>query len=141
MLSRFAATRQLTEELARPLGPEDQTVQSMPDVSPTKWHRAHTTWFFETFLLEPFEREFAPFRPEYRELFNSYYQGIGPQFTRADRGLLSRPTAGEVGEYRRHVDRRVELLIRDRRPSPTAPRSKGSSSSASTTNSSIRNCC
>ncbi len=111
MLTRFAATRELTEELARPLGPEDQTVQSMPDVSPTKWHRAHTTWFFETFVLERYERDFAPYRAGYRELFNSYYQGIGPQFTRADRGLISRPTADEVGAYRRDVDHRVERLL------------------------------
>ncbi len=111
MLSPYCTTRELTEELARPLSPEDQTVQSMPDVSPTKWHRAHTTWFFETFILERFETDFAPVDPAYRELFNSYYQGIGPQFTRADRGLISRPTADEVGEYRRAVDARVRSLL------------------------------
>ncbi len=100
----FRTTRALTEALAAPLSAEDQTIQSMPDVSPTKWHRAHTTWFFETFVLGRFAPDHTPAEPLYRELFNSYYQGIGPQFTRAERGLLSRPSVAEVGEYRAIID-------------------------------------
>ena len=107
----FRTTRALTEEIAAPLSPEDQTVQSMPDVSPTKWHRAHTTWFFETFVLGRFDPEHVPVEPLYRELFNSYYVGVGPQFTRADRGLLSRPSCEEVGEYRSVVDAAVQRLF------------------------------
>lgn len=107
----YRTTRALTEEIAAPLSPEDQTVQSMPDVSPTKWHRAHTTWFFETFVLGRFDSGHVPVDPLYRELFNSYYVGVGPQFTRADRGLLSRPSCDEVGEYRSVVDDAVQRLF------------------------------
>lgn len=110
----FRATRALTDELTAPLSPEDQTVQSMPDVSPAKWHRAHTTWFFETFVLGQFAPEYEPVEPLYRELFNSYYEGVGPQFTRAARGLLSRPTAAEVGDYRSIVDEAVLALFGER---------------------------
>ena len=84
--------RDLTEALAAPLRPEDQVVQSMPDVSPTKWHRGHTTWFFETFLLEPTLTGYDAFDPEFRYLFNSYYEAVGPRHPRPQRGLLSRPT-------------------------------------------------
>ena len=76
--TRYRQVRDTTERLAAPLSPEDQTVQSMPDVSPTKWHRAHTSWFFETFLLEPELRGYRPFHPAYAYLFNSYYEGVGP---------------------------------------------------------------
>ena len=107
----FRTTRALTDELTGPLSPEDQTVQSMPDVSPTKWHRAHTTWFFETFVLDRFDPDHTPFHPLYRELFNSYYVGVGPQFTRADRGLLSRPSCDQVGEYRAAIDAAVLRLF------------------------------
>lgn len=107
----FRTTRALTESLAAPLSPEDQTVQSMPDVSPTKWHRAHTTWFFETFVLGRFDPGFEPAEPLHRELFNSYYEGVGPQFDRSRRGLLSRPGAAEVGAYRRLVDAAVLALL------------------------------
>lgn len=110
-LAAFHATRSLTERLAGPLTPEDQTVQSTPDVSPTKWHRAHTTWFFETFLLERFVTGYRPYDPVFRELFNSYYEGVGPQFPRADRGLITRPGAEEVGKYREHVDAAIEVLL------------------------------
>ena len=98
LAERYRSTRALTEALAEPLSAEDQTVQSMPDVSPTKWHRAHTTWFFETFILESHLADFAPYDAQLRYLFNSYYEGIGPQFTRAMRGLVSRPGAAEVGK-------------------------------------------
>jgi ergothioneine biosynthesis protein EgtB len=109
---RFEATRGLTEAMAAPLSSEDQTVQSMPDVSPTKWHRAHVTWFFETFLLSAYAGDYEPLDPDYRFLFNSYYEGVGPQFTRSQRGLLSRPGAAEVGKYRAHVDAAMGDLLR-----------------------------
>ncbi|TDT15845.1 ergothioneine biosynthesis protein EgtB [Ilumatobacter fluminis] len=108
---RFAATRGLTELLAAPLSPEDQTVQSMPDVSPTKWHRAHVTWFFETFVLDRFADGYEAYDEAYRMLFNSYYEGVGPKFSRARRGLLSRPGANEVGKYREFVDAAMDDLL------------------------------
>src|SRR4029453_1047832 len=89
--ARFTEVRALTERLAAPLSPEDQTIQSMPDVSPTKWHRAHVSWFFETFVLGRQGRGYRPFDPAYAYLFNSYYEAMGPRHTRAERGLLSRP--------------------------------------------------
>jgi len=91
-----AALRAQSLALFEPLSAEDCQVQSMPDASPSKWHLAHTTWFFETFLLERFERKFQAFDPALRVLFNSYYQGVGPQHPRAQRGLLSRPTLDQV---------------------------------------------
>jgi ergothioneine biosynthesis protein EgtB len=111
LLQRYDEVRAHTEALARPLSPEDQTVQSMPDVSPTKWHRAHVTWFFETFLLAEQEDGFAPFQEQYWFLFNSYYEAIGPRYDRPHRGLISRPGAHEVGDYRRNVDDRVRELV------------------------------
>jgi ergothioneine biosynthesis protein EgtB len=109
--SRYDEVRSFTETLAAPLSPEDQTVQSMPDVSPTKWHRAHVTWFFETFVLADNEPEFEPFQDKYWFLFNSYYEGIGPRHSRPDRGLISRPGAHDVGVYRRNVDDRMRDLL------------------------------
>jgi ergothioneine biosynthesis protein EgtB len=94
--------RALTEELARPLSPEDQVVQSMPDASPTLWHRAHTSWFFEEFLLGP--AGVQAFDAAYRYLFNSYYEGVGPRHPRAERGMITRPGADAIATYRRHVD-------------------------------------
>ena len=108
---RFVATRSLTESLASPLSAEDQTVQSMPDVSPTKWHRAHTTWFFETFLLTPTLKGYRPFHPDFGYLFNSYYEGVGARYPRNDRGLVSRPGVEEIGEYRAHVDEAMTTLL------------------------------
>lgn len=108
---RFEEVRGHTEALAAPLSPEDQTVQSMPDVSPTKWHRAHVTWFFETFLLAENEQGFAPFQDKYWFLFNSYYETLGPRYARPDRGLVTRPGAHEVGDYRANVDARVRDLV------------------------------
>jgi ergothioneine biosynthesis protein EgtB len=101
---RYVEVRAYTEALAAPLSGEDQTVQSMPDVSPTKWHRAHTTWFFETFVLPRAIPRYREFDPEYRYLFNSYYEAVGARHPRAERGLLSRPGIAEIAEYRRHVD-------------------------------------
>ncbi len=100
----YRGVRDLTEALAAPLSPEDQTVQSMADVSPTKWHRAHVTWFFETFVLMPNAPGYEPFHPAFGYLFNSYYEAVGERHPRPERGLLTRPGAEEVGAYRRHVD-------------------------------------
>jgi ergothioneine biosynthesis protein EgtB len=109
--ARFAAVRGLTEALAEPLSPEDQTVQSMPDVSPTKWHRAHTSWFFETFLLTPFAMDYQVFHPEFGFLFNSYYEAVGPRYARDRRGCVSRPGCAEISAYRGHVDEGMEKLL------------------------------
>src|SRR3712207_3877568 len=113
---RFAAVRARTEALAAPLSPEDQTVQSMPDASPAKWHRAHTTWFFETFLLLPRLAGYARFREEYGFLFNSYYEAAGPRHARPKRGMLTRPSSAEIGAYRCHVDAAMARLMRDPPP-------------------------
>ncbi len=94
--SRYGEVRQTTEILSAPLSPEDQTVQSMPDVSPTKWHRAHTSWFFETFLLEPRLAGYRSFHPAFAYLFNSYYEGVGARYPRPRRGVVSRPGVAEV---------------------------------------------
>ena len=111
LVQRYDEVRAHTESLAAPLSPEDQTVQSMPDVSPTKWHRAHVTWFFETFLLADHEAGFQPFQDQYWFLFNSYYETLGPRFARPDRGLITRPGVHEVGDYRTQVDDRVRDLL------------------------------
>ena len=111
LVQRFDEVRAHTEKLAGPLSPEDQTVQSMADVSPTKWHRAHVTWFFETFLLADHESGFAPFQDQYWFLFNSYYEALGPRYSRADRGIVTRPGAHDVGVYRANVDARVRDLV------------------------------
>jgi len=111
LLDRLLEVRAHTERLAEPLGPEDQTVQSMPDVSPTKWHRAHTSWFFETFLLEPSLAGYRPFHPSYRYLFNSYYEAVGPRHARPERGLLTRPGIEEIARYRAHVDAAMGDLL------------------------------
>jgi ergothioneine biosynthesis protein EgtB len=110
-LARYRKTRALTEILAEPLSPEDQTLQSMQDASPTKWHRAHTTWFFETFVLAPHAPGYRLHHPEYGYLFNSYYETVGPRHPRPARGLLSRPSAAEIGRYRQHVDAAMTTLI------------------------------
>jgi ergothioneine biosynthesis protein EgtB len=104
LAEQYRAVRAHTEGLAAPLSPEDQTIQSMPDVSPTKWHRAHTTWFFETFLLLPHCAGYHEFHPQYGYLFNSYYESVGARHPRPERGLLSRPSVEEIAAYRRHVD-------------------------------------
>jgi len=111
LVRRFDEVRAHTESLAAPLSPEDQTVQSMADVSPTKWHRAHVTWFFETFVLAEQESGFTPFQDQYWFLFNSYYEAVGPRYARPDRGLISRPGAQEVGVYRANVDARMRDLV------------------------------
>lgn len=103
LAARYAAVRALTEELVRPLTPEDQNVQSMPDASPAKWHLAHTTWFFERLVLSR-SSTYQVFDPRYDAVFNSYYLGLGQPFTRAQRGLLTRPDATDILAYRRYVD-------------------------------------
>ncbi|HMK64105.1 MAG TPA: ergothioneine biosynthesis protein EgtB [Acidimicrobiales bacterium] len=108
---RYGSVRAQTEFLAHPLSPEDQTVQSMPDVSPTKWHRAHTSWFFETFLLDQGLAGYRLYHPEYGYLFNSYYESVGARHPRAARGVISRPGIGEVAAYRAHVDRAMEQFL------------------------------
>jgi ergothioneine biosynthesis protein EgtB len=100
----FLAVRNETERRAAPLTPEDQLIQSMPDASPAKWHRAHTTWFFEQFLLGGHCPGYKPFHPDYAFLFNSYYVSAGPRHARHQRGHLTRPGAEEITAYRRHVD-------------------------------------
>ena len=119
LTSRFLRTRSLTDTLAAPLSAEDQTVQSMPDVSPTKWHRAHTSWFFETFLLSPGLKGYEPFHPAYEYLFNSYYEGVGTPYPRDQRGLLSRPGIKEIADYRAHVDVAMERLLGEPLERPT----------------------
>ena len=111
LLSRYAAVRDHTLALAAPLSAEDCGAQSMPDASPAKWHLAHTTWFFETFVLEPNEPGFAPFDPAFRVLFNSYYHGVGAKHPRPQRGLLTRPSLQDVLAYRADVDRRMARLL------------------------------
>jgi ergothioneine biosynthesis protein EgtB len=112
LASEFKRVRAQTEALAAPLSAEDQCAQSMPDASPTKWHRAHTTWFFETFVLGP--AGVGGLSPgSYAILFNSYYNGIGEQFDRPSRGLLTRPSQAEVRDYRRRVDAAVLELLHD----------------------------
>ncbi len=109
--ARYHTVRTRTEALAAPLSPEDQTVQSMADASPTKWHRAHTTWFFENFLLAPHAPDYRPFHPTYGYLFNSYYEGAGARHPRPARGLLSRPSVAEIAQYRAHVDAAMNTLV------------------------------
>jgi|HubBroStandDraft_1064217.scaffolds.fasta_scaffold07189_5 ergothioneine biosynthesis protein EgtB len=108
---RYAALRGHSESLAAPLSAEDQTIQSMPEVSPTKWHLAHTSWFFETFLLVPLLSGYRVFDPAYAYLFNSYYESVGPRYPRPERGLLSRPGVADIARYRRHVDESMACLI------------------------------
>jgi ergothioneine biosynthesis protein EgtB len=110
-LDAFRKVRRHTEELAAPLTPEDQVVQSMPDASPTKWHRAHTTWFFEQFLLLPHAPDYRVFDEHFAFLFNSYYVVAGPRHERPKRGLVTRPGVAEVATYRAHVDQAVERLL------------------------------
>ena len=111
LAQRYAQVRAQTLALAAPLSEADCQVQSMPDTSPTKWHLAHVTWFFETFILERFEPGFQPFNPAFRVLFNSYYQGVGDQHPRPQRGLITRPGLAEVKAWRAQVDARISALL------------------------------
>jgi ergothioneine biosynthesis protein EgtB len=110
---RYQQIRQVSHQICQPLAIEDYVIQSMPDVSPPKWHLAHTTWFFETFLLLPHLKGYELFHPQFGYLFNSYYEAVGERHPRAQRGLLSRPTVEEVYRYREYVDRAMLALISD----------------------------
>jgi len=114
LADRYRSVRELTETLAAPLSPEDQTVQSMPDVSPTKWHRAHVSWFFETFILRESLSGYRAFHPVYEYLFNSYYEGVGDRYPRPRRGVVSRPGVSEVTAYRAHVDEAMDMFLERR---------------------------
>ena len=114
--ARYRAVRDHTEHLAAALTDEDQCVQSMPDASPAKWHRAHTTWFFEEFVLGPQLAGYEPFDPAFRYLFNSYYETVGARHPRPSRGLLTRPGTAQVGAYRAHVDRAMARLLPNAAP-------------------------
>src|SRR5215468_2706626 len=107
---RLIATRSLSTELARPLSDEDQVVQASDDASPTKWHLAHTTWFFEAFVLKSFLEGYRLFDERFEYCFNSYYESVGARQPRGKRGLLTRPTADEVRAYREHVDAALDRL-------------------------------
>ena len=108
---RYPRIRAATAARAQGLSAEDSALQSMPDASRVKWHMAHTTWFFETFVLERHANRHEPFDPAFRYLFNSYYNALGEQFARHQRGMLSRPGLDEIRSYRRHVDERMQPLL------------------------------
>lgn len=108
---RLLASRTFTEGLSAPLSDSDQTVQSMPDTSPTKWHRAHTTWFYETFVLRPNLVGYEPYDEHFNYLFNSYYEAVGERYPRPKRGMVTRPDASTIGTYRQFVDRALEALL------------------------------
>ncbi|HJZ21879.1 MAG TPA: DinB family protein, partial [Bradyrhizobium sp.] len=113
LVEAFLTVRNETERRAAPLSPEDQLIQSMPDASPAKWHRAHTTWFFEQFLLGEYGKGYKPFDPDYAFLFNSYYVSAGPRHARHARGHLTRPAANEITAYRRHVDAAIVKFLHE----------------------------
>ena len=113
LAEQYKRVRQTTDTLCAPLTPEDCVIQSTPDASPIRWHLAHTTWFFETFVLKPNMVGYEPFDPIYEYLFNSYYNQVGKQFPRSQRGLLSRPGLAEVKQYRQAVDASVGQLLED----------------------------
>ena len=104
MRERYQTVRRQTEKLCAPLAVEDYVIQSMPDASPARWHLAHTTWFFETFVLAQACPGYIPWHSDFAYLFNSYYNQIGAQYPRPKRGLLSRPSVAEIYDYRRTVD-------------------------------------
>jgi ergothioneine biosynthesis protein EgtB len=111
LYARFLATRRATRELAAPLSAEDCAIQSMPDASPTKWHLAHTSWFFETFVLAPSDPRYGVFDPTFKVLFNSYYNAVGDKHPRARRGMLSRPPLATILSYRSHVDEAIAARL------------------------------
>ncbi len=111
LAARYHRVRCRSQALAAPLSAEDQTIQSMADASPTKWHLAHTTWFFETMVLAAFDAEYPIFDPDYRYLFNSYYESLGARHPRPQRGLLTRPSCDDIERYRAHVDEHMRTFI------------------------------
>lgn len=120
LLERYRAVRQRSTALCEPLAVEDMVIQAMADTSPPKWHLAHTSWFFETFLLKPNLQGYQDFHPDFAFLFNSYYEQVGPFFPRPQRGLLSRPTVAEVLAYRLHVDEAMTRLLTQAEPARLA---------------------
>jgi len=116
----YSTIRHATETLCEPLAIEDYVIQSMPDASPVKWHLAHTSWFFETFILTRYVATYRPFHPEFNFLFNSYYESVGPRWSRPARGLLSRPTVEEIYRYRAYVDTYMADLVASTRASDLA---------------------
>ena len=118
-LVRYLAVRAQSQVLCAPLLPEDTVVQPMLDVSPPKWHLAHTTWFWETFLLKEYAPGYQLFHPDYAFLFNSYYNSLGSRVNRADRGTLSRPPLADVLAYRAYVDAALSELLRENNDLPT----------------------
>ena len=111
LAASLAATRMLSLEIAAPLTPEDQVVQAMDDASPTKWHLGHTTWFFEELVLKRFLPGYRAFGEHFAYCFNSYYETLGPRHPRPMRGLLTRPSADQVRDYRAHVDESLNALL------------------------------
>lgn len=111
LLVSFQNVRQMTKHLCQPLCTEDYVIQSMPDVSPPKWHLGHTTWFYERIILERYAKGYQPYHPQYDFVFNSYYQSLGQRVARDIRGTLSRPTVEEVYNYRTVVDEKLRNLI------------------------------
>ncbi|MFL5450754.1 MAG: DinB family protein, partial [Myxococcales bacterium] len=116
LAEQYLLVRRTTEELCADISPEDAMLQSMPDASPVKWHLAHTTWFFETFLLSPHKRGYGSPNAAFRDLFNSYYNAVGMPPRRDQRGLFSRPSFEEVLRYREHVDGEMVAFLEDGRP-------------------------
>lgn len=111
LANNYRRVRQQSEQICAPLVAEDYVIQTMPDVSPPKWHLAHTSWFFETFLLQALQPDYRPYHPQYTYLFNSYYEQVGNKHPRPIRGLLSRPTVAEILAYRAHVDEQMLHLL------------------------------
>ncbi|MGD1843768.1 MAG: ergothioneine biosynthesis protein EgtB [Salibacteraceae bacterium] len=120
-LLAYTTVRQATETLCAPLEPEDYVVQPIEDVSPPKWHLAHTTWFFETFVLKGFVEGYQEFHPDFGFLFNSYYESVGTRTIRAERGNLTRPTVSGVYAYRKYVDAHVERFLSGSVPEAVLP--------------------
>ena len=107
----FSAVRAASESLCQTLEAEDCQIQTMPDVSPTKWHLAHVSWFFETFILQPYLADYRPFHPQFAHLFNSYYETVGSFHPRPQRGLLSRPTLKQIYDFRAYVNEHMQRLL------------------------------
>lgn len=135
---RFQSVRDTTLSLIADLQAEDTVVQTMPDVSPTKWHLAHVTWFFERFVLEPYLENYSRFDDQYHYLFNSYYNSVGDMHARPKRGLLSRPALADVLEYRASVDAAMHALLIAHGDNDEIVEL---TTLASTTNNNTRNCC
>ncbi|HXZ08620.1 MAG TPA: DinB family protein, partial [Paraburkholderia sp.] len=121
LVAQFWRVRSHTESLADPLGEEDRVVQSMPDASPANWHLAHTTWFWETFLLKEHLPGYEVFDVQFAYLFNSYYEALGPRQPRRHRGLLTRPTGRQIAAYRHYVDGFMDQLLAAGVPADLVP--------------------